>query len=202
MGVGARAVVVASLVATACSHADTPTSTAASMASETARAQSVTVGSAPVAAVVQLDCGQSIATLSEPDLGTEVVLDVVALQTSAAAATALQTQDERATDPGVRLWAKSGLVVRGGAAFALEVPASHRDRLALGWGSPAPMARRVEVAGCGSTGQWLAFAGGFWGADVGCVPVDVVTGAARQTVTIGFGAPCPGQEPPPEPTDR
>ena len=101
-----------------------------------------------------------------------MILDVVALPTAAAAPTALQTAAWASSDPRVRLWAKSGLVVRGGASFALVVPSSHRDRLAFGWGSPARMAQRVEVTGCGSAGDWLAFAGGFW------VPT---SGACRST---------------------
>jgi hypothetical protein len=70
-----------------------------------------------VAVVLQLNCEQAIATLTEPDEQTEVVLDVVALQTAAAAPIALQTQAQPG-DPSVRLWAKSGLLVRGGAEVA------------------------------------------------------------------------------------
>jgi hypothetical protein len=200
MGAVARCLVVGSLVAAACSSA-TPTRSASSITLAATTDLSTTADTGQVAEVLRLNCDEVIATMTEPDEGTEVVLGVVALQTAAAAPIALQTQAQRPGDPRLRLWAKSGLLVAGGAELAMEVPASQRGRLALGWGSPAHMAQRVEVAGCGSRGQWLAFAGGFSGAQVGCLPVDVVTVDATRTVMIGFGAPCPRQQAPPEPTD-
>ena len=186
-GVGVRVAIVAVLVGTAaCTDDGVSTPTTPSTASA-------------ITAVATLDCAQSIATLTEPD-GGEVVLGVVSLET-ARSPMAMQTQDGRTADPRVRLWAKSGLVVRGGARFSLAVPPTMVDRLAFGWGPQDSTTLRLEVAGCGQEGEWLAFAGGYVGSEVGCLPIVVTAGDMTQTVMIGFGAPCPGQEPPLEPTD-
>jgi len=107
---GVGSVLVASLVTSACSGGATPGSTS---------------DAGEVEAAVELDCAQAIATRREPDEGTEVILDVVALPTAAAAPTALQTAAWASSDPRVRLWAKSGLVVRGGG----RIDGDGHDRL-------------------------------------------------------------------------
>jgi hypothetical protein len=134
-----------------------------------------------------------------PPGGYQVVLEAVALPTATAQPAALQTAVSGEADPEARLFAKTGLLVRGGAAFEIIVPDEARPGFSVGWGSPAVRARAVTVA-CDGDG-WLAFAGGYWVSEVGCRPLLVRTSGLEATVEIGVGAPCAGQDPPPEPTE-
>lgn len=150
---------------------------------------------------VTLACGAVIDLVDEPPPVYTVVLDVVAIPTNDSAPTALQTADHGVADRAARLFAKTGLLVRTGGSFQLSVPAEMRDRMSIGWGSPAARTWDLEVPGCEGTTGWMVFAGGFWVRDPGCVALNVHSGDDVQQVTIGVGAPCAGQDPPPEPTD-
>ncbi len=147
---------------------------------------------------VVLPCEQSIAAVPAPPGGFEVVLGAVALPTATVQAAALQTAVSGEADPDARLFAKTGLLVLGGADFEVIVPDDARPGFSVGWGSPAVRSRAVSVA-CDAEG-WLAFAGGYWVSEVGCRALLVRSAAGEQTVEIGVGAPCAGQDPPPEPS--
>lgn len=128
-----------------------------------------------------------------------IVFDRVALPTGRA----LQANRSRDSDPAGRLFAKSGLFVRPGASFDLVVPDEWRGRVTLGWGGK--QGGHLRVPACRPTGTidppvWLAYAGGYWVPEPACVSVVVRTGQAEETVRIGVGASCPGQEPPPTPS--
>jgi hypothetical protein len=81
-----------------------------------------------------LSCKNSIESLDGPtvDSGHTVVLGRVALPTGRALGA-----NRTAEDPEFPLLAKDGLVIKAGTAFELIVPEVWRDRLRIGWGSPA-----------------------------------------------------------------
>jgi hypothetical protein len=150
-----------------------------------------------------LPCGENIG--AQPPAGDmRVVLGVVALPTAPHLRRALQTALTRSRDPASRLFAKWGLVVRAGARLELTVPARLRDRMSIGWGNAGEghVGSTISVPGCGG-GQgkrWLDFAGGYWVHSTICAPLIVSAHGLRRRVWIGIGRACPGQLPPPQPT--
>ena len=101
----------------------------------------------------------------------------------------------------LRLFAKTGLVIRPGTEFELIVPARITSRLSIGWGNPGTPRHRVVVNNCPNPGGgWLACAGGFWIDHPACVPIIVRAGSRQQRVRIGVGRACPGQRPPQGPS--
>ena len=134
----------------------------------------------------------------------EKVLDVVALPTSSKAA-ALQTGRTGDPDPAVRLFAKTGLVIKAGTKFELVVPDEAKDMVSIGWGGvPSTPSRRVTVS-CparASSSGWQVYVGGYWAPRPACVPLIVRAGGKEQRVLIGLGTPCPGQLPPQGPSDQ
>lgn len=157
-----------------------------------------TSSAAPVGESV-LACGNYIDG-NAPVAPLQVVLGVVALPISPgypALGTALTGDGNGA----LRLFAKTGLVIRPGTAFELIVPGRFTHRLTIGWGSPGTPSHRVVVKNCSSPGGgWLAYAGGYWIDHPGCVPIIVRAGGKQQEVHIGVGMPCPGQRPPQGPS--
>jgi hypothetical protein len=130
-----------------------------------------------------------------------VVLGVVALPISpryAALGTALSGDG----NGPLRLFAKTGLFFRPGAKFELIVPARFASRLRIGWGAPGTPSQIVEVSNCANPGGggWLAIPGGYWIDHPACVPIIVRAGGQQQQVHVGVGKACPGQRPPPEPS--
>lgn len=95
------------------------------------------------------------------------------------------------------------------------VPADAANRLSIMWGNPGQRTEHLLVPGChagacsanhgsGSCDQsdeWLVYAGGYLVRQVACVPLLVRTSGKEQRVLIGVGAPCAGQQPPPQGTD-
>lgn len=155
------------------------------------------------AAVRPLPCRESIG--SDPaGRDMTVVLGVVGLPASPRLRLALQTARTGSRDPATRLFAKWGLVVRAGARFVLIVPARLRGRLSIGWGNAREghVGQTIRVPGClGGRGQrWLDFAGGYWVRSPICAPLIVEARGLRRRVWVGIGTACPGQRPPPQPT--
>jgi hypothetical protein len=150
-----------------------------------------------------LACGQYIGT-GPPARGMRVVLGVVALPATPSTRRALQTSRSTLRDPAARLFAKQGLVIRTTTRFRLIVPAGFLDRLSIAWGSSSdsPRASIFAVNGCaGPAGvSWLAYAGGYYVRDPMCAPLIVAADGRRRRVQIGIGKPCPGERPPPNPT--
>jgi hypothetical protein len=130
----------------------------------------------------------------------QVVLGVVALPISPGYP-ALGTSLAGGGNGALRLFAKTGLVIRPGTTFELIVPARFTNRLRIGWGTPGTPSHRVVVNNCSNPGGgWLAYAGGYWIDHPACVPIIVRAGNKQQEVHIGVGTPCPGQRPPQGPS--
>lgn len=152
--------------------------------------------SATPAAESVLDCGSYIDNNARA-APLRVVLGVVALPVSPGYP-ALQTSLSGDGNGPLRLFAKTGLVIRPGARFELIVPARFTSRLSIGWGTPG---HRVVVSNCANPGGgWLAYAGGYWIDHPACVPIIVRAGGRQQQVHIGVGTACPGQRPPQGPS--
>jgi hypothetical protein len=150
-----------------------------------------------------LDCNDPIGELSTPGDGYEAIDGAVALPTSAANPIALGTSATREYGPSKRLFAKTGLLVRTGVKSELITPPEWIGRLWYRWGNtgPPPPTDHFVVGPCRGAAAWIAFPGGFFVADPACVHLVVRTAAGDHDVTVGVGAPCPGQRPPPDPTD-
>jgi hypothetical protein len=155
----------------------------------------------PANGIRSLPCDESIGNQSPPrDL--RVVLGVVALPASPGLSRALQTSR---TGAGSRLFAKTGLSVRAGARFQLIVPTRLRSRLSIGWGNAGEghVGSTIAVAGCQAPHhQWIDFAGGYWVTRPMCAALTVAAEGRRRRVQIGIGKACPGQLPPPQPSQR
>lgn len=160
------------------------------------------VGSAEPASAM-LKCADYIDAQPPPD-DFQIVLGVVALPTSPRAAALGTSAGTREPDPSLRLFAKTGLVIRAETRFELIVPEQPTGHLAIGWGPLSTPSRRVIVANCpdGRHTGWLAYPGGYWLSAPACISLIVRAGGKDQVVHIGLGTPCPGQQPPQGPSDR
>lgn len=149
-----------------------------------------------------LPCREAIGT-QRPPRDMRVVLGVVALPASPGQRRALQTS--RAGAGSSRLFAKWGLWVRSGAEFELIVPAALRGQLSIGWGNAGEghVGSIVTDPRCRATHhRWINFAGGYWTTKPRCASLIVAANGRRRHVRIGIGRACPGQLPPPQPTQR
>ena len=205
---GSVATVALLLSLAGCMAGSTSSNPASAQRRSTEGHGSTVVGTKPAAAPAQIDtqtlpCGGSIDDQPPPH-DWQVVLGVVALPTSPKAA-ALQTGSTGEPAPALRLFAKTGLVIKAGVTFELVAPSLHDNRVAIGWGgSPSIPSRRVVVTTCADVGGtgWLAYPGGYWLDQVGCIPLTIRSGTEEQSVALGLGAPCAGQRPPQGPSDR
>lgn len=155
------------------------------------------------ASVRVLPCRETIGN-EPPAPGMTVVLGVVALPASPRLHQALQTASTFSHDPAVRLFAKWGLVIRAGAEFRLIVPHGLLGRVSIDWGNAdeGHVGTTIVVHACrgGQGDRWLAFAGGYWVRRPVCAPLTVAAHGRRRRVWVGIGTACPGQLPPPQPT--
>ena len=202
------AIIAAALLLGACSAAPTGNqNTGASPVSSPRQAPATSsratapLGSAEAGSAT-LEC-TNYSDAQPPPADFQIVLGVVALPTSPRAA-ALGTTSVNDPDPSLRLFAKTGLFIKVGTPFELIVPDQPAGRLAIGWGPNSTPSRRVIVANCadGRHTGWLDYPGGYWLSAPACVPLIVRADGKDQLVHIGLGTPCPGQQPPPGPSDR
>lgn len=125
--------------------------------------------------------------------GTPSVPGVMAISTAAIGADANQWADG-ATEQGLH-FQKMGLVLKAGTAFTLSVPMEMRGTMKIGWSNSGyTLANELVISGCTSpqaNADWLAYPGGFWLNEPGCVPLAVTTGQMSQTIHIPIGKPCP-----------
>jgi hypothetical protein len=164
-----------------------------------ARPDGLSTSSATPAAESVLDCGSFIGSNARA-APLQVVLGVVALPASPGYP-ALGTSLSGDGNGPLRLFAKTGLLIRPGTTFELIVPARFTSRLSIGWGAPGTPSHRLLVGNCaGKGGGWVAYAGGYWIDHPACVPIIVRAGGKQQQVHIGVGTACPGQRPPQGPS--
>ncbi|OPC80120.1 hypothetical protein B4N89_03390 [Embleya scabrispora] len=139
-----------------------------------------------------VDCAGRIATQAAPPVGYTVLLGDVALETDRR----LQTSRTTGAESAHPLFAKSGLVVRGGTVVDLEVVPTPGHGAAIGWGNRDTTAGAIRVPDCteGTTGTgepaWVAFAGGFHVDRPGCVTLIVRSRGLRTRAHIPVGADC------------
>ncbi|MGH8924543.1 MAG: hypothetical protein ACRDWA_07920 [Acidimicrobiia bacterium] len=140
------------------------------------------------------------AWVEELPTGYALVLGVVAVPGAKSTPQAMQTAN---ADGGLWESTKSGLIIpNGGASFTLSVPEEVRDRMYIwDWGTGG-LKYEIRVPECERTedfvNDWLNFAGGLTVREPECLPLVVSDGPEEERVMVGVGAPCPGQEPPPE----
>jgi hypothetical protein len=159
----------------------------------------------PASGARGLPCNEFIGTQA-PERDMRVILGVVALPASPHLRQALQTTRSDLHDPAARLFAKSGLEIRAGARLRLIVPDRLRDQFSIGWGNAGEGHRgtTITVDNCAGppSARWLAYAGGYYVRDPFCASLLVAAHRQQRRVWIGVGKACPGQRPPPEPTQR
>jgi hypothetical protein len=199
----ATAAVIALLLAACTSGTGRPgngkTGPAATSGHTAARPHGLSTSLATPAAKSELDCGTFIGSNARV-APMKVVLGAVALPASPGYP-ALQTSLSGDGHGPLRLFAKTGLLIRPGTTFDLIVPTRFTSRLSIGWGAPGTPSHRVTVGDCASKGGgWLAYAGGYWIDHPACVPIIVRAGGKQQLVHIGVGMACPGQRPPQGPS--
>ncbi len=146
---------------------------------------------------LELTCAGT-STAAPPD-NFEVVHDAVALPSSPNHS-ALQTSAREAPDGSKYFFAKTGLIWNTNASFELIVPDDQRSRMAIGWGGPAPHAHSI-LMNCDGSDDWVGLAGGYWVTEPFCADLVVRSAASEQTIQVGLGTPCDGQEPPRGPRD-
>lgn len=184
------AALVALLALASCGTPAAPPATPAPASTVPASAPGGTEPSRPTGPVSVLRCADVVGTQPEPSAESGVVLGVVALPTGRV----LEAYDAGEPGPAGRLFAKWGLLVRAGAELDIAVLPSWANRARIGWGSPAARGVRVRVPGCPPSsggGQWLAFAGGYWVDEPGCVPLTVYSGGQAVRVDVAVGRACP-----------
>lgn len=137
-----------------------------------------------------LVCDAPIDRPNQPTGGYVAVADVVALDLNRT----LQAAPDPTASP-YAYYAKSGLLVRSGAQFDLVVPPDEQGRLGLRWANVGgqPITEHLRVTGCRSgDAVWLAYPGGFYVTEPGCLRLDVRVGGRIETVRVSIGAPCAG----------
>ncbi|WP_156313055.1 hypothetical protein [Micromonospora sp. HK10] len=140
-------------------------------------------------------CSTSVEALREPPAGYRLVGEDVAVPDRAV----LEAQESGEADPAARLFAKWGLVVRGGAVIDLRVAPGWADRARIGWGTvtvPGPAARVRACSPVDPQSAWLAFAGGTWVSRATCLPLIVESRGRTAQVRLGIGVSCGGTDPP------
>ena len=160
----------------------------------TATATQPTAGDA-----ADLDCEDPVAVDAAVPASYEELAGAVALPTSRSSAQALGTSPSA---EGLVLFAKTGLLIRSGAAFTISPAPEWRGRAAMWWGNTGGQRIAASFRGgpCAGSG-WLAFPGGFYATEPGCIPFDVTVGGTAVRVEVGVGAACPGQRSPDAPGD-
>ena len=96
---------------------------------------------------------------------------------------------DRGALPALRLFAKTGLVIKTGVKFELVVSNLTGNRVGIGWGDgPSTPSHRVEVncPDVGGTG-WLAYPGGYWLDHPACIPLSVRLGTRGSQLPSAWG---------------
>lgn len=159
---------------------------------ETPESASARDSAPPTAGGDLLPCQNMILSDEDVPEDYEVLLDVIALPTASSAPRALQAGRHDGTDPP-SYFAKTGLLVRSGAAFELKV--DHPLTVGIRWGSPTEFSSTISSQGCPGE-SWIAFAGGFVVQEPTCVRLILTADDQQEVFSVGAGAACQGQQPP------
>lgn len=109
----------------------------------------------------RLDCTDPIQEYETPPLDTvQVIGDVVGLLTSETSTTPLQL----GRTVGELRFAKTGLLIRSGAAFEIIVTPTPGRVALVAWGNTGKSepTERFIVGPCEAEANWVAFPGGYW----------------------------------------
>lgn len=188
-------VAVGLIVLAACTTDDRQvagTSTSSTSTSTTSTTLDAALVAAPaVVASAQTLCDGSIQELAAPPQGYETIGDSIALELGDAFPKPLP----RDGDPALRLFTKTGLLVRTDSVTELIVPDGSAGHLAFLWNVRQPTTHLV-VGPCSGPSNWIAFPGGFYVSETGCFSFIVRAKDGDHDVSVGLGSPCPGQTPP------
>ena len=160
----------------------------------TATAEEALVAGPPVVAKAQMSCDGPIQQLAAPPQGYETIGNSIALETSTSSATAFQTALTGYDDPALRLFTKTGLLVRTDAMSELIVPDDSAEHFGFQWN--APVTTHLVVGPCPGESNWIVFPGGYYVSEVGCFDFIVRAEDGDHNISVGLGSPCPGQTPP------
>ena len=123
-----------------------------------------------------------------------VVSDAVALPLSDSYPTSLQTAPSPEV-PGLKLWAKSGLLYRPDHPFSISVPEALKGQLAISWDEALakPVSTVVNTPCPAAAHDWAVLHGGYWVYRSMCATLLVTIDGVEKEVHIGIGEDCPGQ---------
>lgn len=160
--------------------------------SSTSSSTSASTPAAPSASTVVFDCASPIDTPTTPQAGYRVFADAVALAVDPAL---LQPADQGRTDT-FRYFAKSGLLLRPGAAITISVAPALVGKVEIGWGNTGgPHGSTLQIPACpnapGRTGNWIVFPGGYHLNEPTCVELTIRSGSRADTARLPVGKPCP-----------
>ena len=85
--------------------------------------------------------------------------------------------------------------MRTNVVTELIVPDRWLGQLAFQWNMPQ-VTTHLVVGPCRGESNWIAFPGDFFVSQVGCFDFVVRTDGVDHEISLGLGAPCPGQTPP------
>lgn len=147
----------------------------------------------PTATVVPLVACERIVLRVAHHAAYRLVLDAISLPATTLPQVVALPQNV-AEQERWRYWSKAGLIVRGGSPEVnVSIPASWRNRAAIGWGNSGAV-DSLRIVSCRPSGprkQWNAYAGGFYlRSRSACVPVIFRVGGRSAIVRFGVGRSC------------
>ncbi|MET3923427.1 hypothetical protein ABIB26_004393 [Arthrobacter sp. UYEF20] len=91
----------------------------------------------------------------------------------------------------VKVW----IALKTGTKMEILVPPDMQDKMRIGWSNDGyRLANELKVSGCESNpagAQWVAYPGGFWLKEAGCVPLTITTDTTTETIHVPIGKSCP-----------
>lgn len=157
-----------------------------------ARDESESHGAVELGAPFQ--CGEPIGQLMALPDDYSSIGDVVALPLEAIVHDFDRAQSGPDNDRSSRRrYIKVGLLVRANTNFEIHVAPSSQSNLLIHWGnvgSSDPVSS-LSIRGCESEGaEWLAYPGGLWALDAGCVTLLVVVHGEAFERNVALGETC------------
>lgn len=142
--------------------------------------------------VSRIDC--NVVGDSQPPADYTVIDDTVALFLGSTASPLTLTPDPRAESAVTRNFVKSGIGIRYGRSWRLQVADADTAHLRIGWGSPADPATTVLPPSCeqltSPSAGWLWFPGGYWTDKPGCYSLTVEVDGRAHHLRLPLGTSC------------